>query len=331
MKILVTGGAGYIGSFMVKRLLEDNHQVVIVDSLERGHKNNIDDKAEFIEGNLLSKEFIQGIFSKNKFDGVIHFAGFISMAESMENPYIYFENNTLGALNVIEEMKKYQVNNFIFSSTAGVYGNPIKIPISEYHPQNPTNPYGESKLMVETMLAWYKTISGLNFAALRYFNACGAALDGTMGEDHNPETHIIPNAIRAVLDSSEFVLYGTDYNTPDGTCIRDYIHVLDLVESHILALDKLVREGGGYVYNVGTGEGHSNKEVISMIEKVSGVKLGIKQEGRRPGDADVLIADSAKIRKELGFEPKYSDLSTIVETAWKWHVKISNLKSQISK
>lgn len=321
MNILVTGGAGYIGSFMTKRLIEKSISVTVVDSLERGHKKVIDEKANFIEGNLLDKNFVSRLFSENQFDAVIHLAGYISMAESVEKPYLYFENNVISALNILEKMVKNKMNKFIFSSTAGVYGNPTKIPISEDHKKNPTNPYGESKLMVEKILAWYRKIHGLSFASLRYFNASGASFDGSMGEDHNPETHIIPNAIKAAIRGSEFILYGDDYNTKDGTCIRDYIHVIDLVEAHILALERLQKENGSFFYNVGSGKGYSNKEVVNMVKEISGIDFKVKNAGRREGDADVLIADPSKIIDELKFDPKFSDLKNIVETAWKWHAK----------
>ena len=319
MKVLITGGAGYIGGFMVKASLKQGYEVVVVDNLERGNKNIIDPKAKLIIGDLRDKNFVTYIFAHDKFDAVVHFAGYISMAESVGNPYVYFNNNINTSLNVIEQMVKNRVNNFIFSSTAGVYGNPVKIPIPENHPKNPTNPYGESKLAVEKILSWYRKIYGLNFASLRYFNACGASFDGKMGENHFPETHIIPNAIKAILEKSEFILYGTDYNTKDGTCIRDYIHVIDLVEAHILALSKLANDGGELFYNVGTGEGYSNWEVLDMVKKVSGCEISIKSEGRRLGDAEILIADPSAIKKDLSFSPEYSDLETIVKTAWEWH------------
>jgi UDP-glucose 4-epimerase len=319
MKILVTGGAGYIGSFMIKRLLERGDEVIVVDSMERGHREAIDQKAKLYTGNLLDREFVARVFSENKFDGVIHFAGFISMGESMDNPYIYFQNNVFTTLNVIEEMVKTNTNNFIFSSTAGVYGNPTKIPIPEDHPKNPENPYGESKLMVEKILSWYQVTHGLNCAALRYFNASGASLDGMHGENHLPESHIIPNIIKAIQKGESFKLFGTDYDTKDGTCVRDYIHVLDLVEAHLLTLEKLQKDKGMLIYNIGTGVGNSNKEVIEMVKKVSGKELQIEESSRRPGDANALIADSSKIKQELGFSPKYSDLETIVKTAWQWH------------
>jgi len=318
-KILVTGGAGYIGGFMLKALLDKGFEVTSIDSLDRGHREAVDVRANLIIGSLLDKNLIESVFLKEKFDAVIHFGAFISMGESMENPGIYFENNILGALNILEGMRKNGVKNFIFSSTAGVYGNPIKIPISEDHPKNPTNPYGESKLEVERILNWYKIIFGINSVCLRYFNAAGAMIDGSLGENHSPETHIIPNAIRAALTNSEFLMFGSDYNTPDGTCIRDYIHVLDLVESHILALEKINKENGQFIYNVGTGRGHSNKEVIDMVKKISGIELNVKIQKRRPGDADILVADTQLIRQELNFNPRYSDLETIVKSAWEWH------------
>lgn len=323
MKLLVTGGAGYIGSFMTKRLVEEGFEVVVADSLENGHEEMIDKRATFVKGDLLSKDFVEDLFSSYNFDGVIHFAGFISMKESMENPGKYFRNNIFATLNILEAMKNHRNNKFIFSSTAGVYGNPVKVPIPEDHPKNPTNAYGESKLVVERILSWYKKIHGINFAALRYFNASGAALDGSMGENHYPETHIIPNAINSILNNSEFILFGNDYNTQDGTCVRDYIHVLDLVEAHILAFEKLSKDGGEYFYNVGTGKGWSNKEVINMINKISGMNMKVRTEKRRAGDASSLVADPSKINTELGFSPRYSDLKTIIETAWKWHKKNS--------
>lgn len=320
MKILVTGGAGYIGSFMVKRLLKRGDKVTVVDSLERGHKSAIDSEAEFIKGNVLDRDFISQVLSR-KFDAVIHFAGFISMAESMEEPYMYFKNNTFGSLNLIEEMLRLDNNNIIFSSTAGIYGNPVQIPIPEYHPKSPENPYGESKLMVEKLLNWYGKTKKLNSVALRYFNAAGAALDGSLGEQHEPETHIIPKIIKAAIKEEPFKLFGTDYKTDDGTCVRDYIHILDLVESHVLALDKLKKNSGHFTYNVGTGKGFSNKQVVNMVKKVTKVELEVVKSPRRQGDADVLIADPTKIKNELGFSPKYSSLETIIKTAWEWHSK----------
>lgn len=323
--ILVTGAAGYIGSFMLQVLRERGYTPIALDNLSRGHKEVIPDDITFYQGNVGDQELIAKIIKEHSISGVIHFAGYISMKESMDDPEIYFEDNTYQSLKLVEALKNNGVKNIIFSSTAGVYGNPERIPIAEDDRKIPTNPYGESKLMVEKILGWYQKNFGVSFAALRYFNACGAALDGSMGEDHNPETHIIPLAIRSLLNGSEFNLYGTDYETPDGTCVRDYIHVLDLVESHVLALEKIMHTPGAYHYNVGTGQGFSNKQIIEKVQEVSGKTLNVKMSERRPGDADELVADVTKIRSELGFDPIHSDLQTIVESAWKWHSsRVSN-------
>ncbi len=332
MNILVTGGAGYIGSFMTKTLLDlGNNTVIVADSLEKGERDAIDVRAIFMQGNLKDEKFLEDIFSAHDIDAVIHFAGYISMGESMKNPGIYFENNSFATLNLLKIMARHNTKKFIFSSTAGVYGNPQSIPIAESHIKAPTNPYGESKLMVEQMLAWYQKIHGINFVALRYFNACGAALDGTLGEKHEPETHIIPNAIIAGLQGKEFFLFGQDYKTPDGTCIRDYIHVLDLVQAHMLALKKIENDKGGFTYNVGTGKGYSNKEVLDAIKEITKVDLRIVIKEARSGDADQLIADPTRIQQDLGFAPEHSSLETIIKTAWEWHRKNAKSKIQISK
>lgn len=320
-RILVTGGAGYIGSFMVRALIEKGYEPIVIDSLERGHKESIPDGVPFYEGKVADKILIQRINEEHNFDGVIHFAGYISMKESMEKPDLYFEQNTFESLKLIENLASLSKNNFIFSSTAGVYGNPVRVPIHEDDNKMPTNPYGESKLMVEKILYWYQKIFGMSYAVLRYFNACGASVDSSNGEMHNPETHIIPVALEALIHDKEFAIYGDDYDTPDGTCVRDYIHVLDLVNAHVLALQKISSSPGGYTYNVGTGKGYSNKEVIGMVEEVTGKKMKIVQKDRRAGDADELIADVSRIKNDLGFEPHYSDLKTIIQTAWDWHKK----------
>lgn len=319
--ILVTGAAGYIGGFMVRNLHEKGHRVIAIDNLSRNDKPQMPEEVELIEGRIGDREFVKKVLSNYEIDGVIHFAGYISMGESMENPYIYFENNTFDTLILLEELKNHNIRNIIFSSTAGVYGNPESVPIQEDSSKNPTNPYGESKLMVEKILAWYQKIHGISFAALRYFNACGASLDGQYGENHKPETHIIPCAMRALIDSKPFDLYGTDYDTNDGTCVRDYIHVLDLVEAHILALEKIMNDLGGYIYNVGTGQGYSNRQILEAIERVSGRKVEIVEKERRAGDANVLVANVDKIKNDLEFSPKFSDIETIVSSAWKFHNK----------
>lgn len=321
MRILVTGGAGYIGSFMTRRLLDDGYDVVVVDNLERGHKEYIDSRAVFMQGNLLDKSFVDSLFSKESFDGVIHFAGLISVGESMQKPTMYFENNVFSVINLLEGMRENNSNNFISSSTAGVYGNPAVIPISEDAPKLPESPYGESKLMSEKILSWYQKIFSIQFVCLRYFNASGAAIDGSYGESHDPETHIIPNAIKAALNNTSFTLFGNDYKTDDGTCIRDYIHVLDLVEAHVLALKKLQKDKGGHIYNVGTGKGFSNSQVLDMVKKITGVDFSITTKPKRLGDSAILIANADKIHKDLGFSPKHSDLETIVSSAYNWHKK----------
>ena len=326
MNILVTGGAGYIGSFMVRRLLDDGHKVTVVDNLERGYRDAIDKRARFIQEDLKNLSFLQEIFSKESFDAVIHFAGYISVEESTKFPQKYSQNNIGGSGNLLRAMTNGKVNKIIFSSTAAVYGNMIRVPISEDHPRIPTNPYGKSKLEIEEMLKLWQKQHGINFVSLRYFNAAGGAIDGSLGENHKPETHIIPNAINSALENREFTLYGNDYATSDGTCIRDYIHVIDLVEAHVAALEKLRKENGGFFYNVGAGKGYSNKEVIDMVKKVSGVDIKLKIADRRNGDAGILVADSTKIKKELGFSPKYSDLEKIVKTAWQWHKRNSELR-----
>lgn len=321
MKILVTGGAGYIGSHMVKVLLDRGHEVVVADSLEKGFQKAVDIRAKLLTGNLLDKQFVNSLFSDHKYDGVIHFAAYISVGESMQDPNKYFENNIDASLNVLNAMKQSGTNNFIFSSTAAVYGNPQEVPIIEDHLKNPESPYGESKLMVEKILNWYQKQYALNYIVLRYFNASGASLDASTGERHAPETHIIPNVIFAAMQNKTFKLFGDTYNTPDGTCVRDYIHVLDLCEAHLLAMEKLSKEGGSGYYNVGSGQGFSNKEIVDMVKKVSGVDIVTEIAEKRPGDPDQLIANASKIQQELGFSPKYSDLETIVTTAWNWHQK----------
>lgn len=321
MTVLVTGGAGYIGSFMVKKLLDMGHTVVVLDSLEKGSKERVDSRATFRQGTLLDKAFVEQVFTEFSFESVIHFAAYISVAESMKDPQKYFINNVFGTQTLLDAMVKRNVKKIIFSSTAAVYGSPVKVPIPEDHPKNPESPYGESKLMVEQILKWYQKIHGLRFVALRYFNASGAALDGSMGESHSPETHIIPCAIEAIRNNKTFTLFGNDYKTADGSCVRDYIHVLDLVEAHLLALSKIEKEEGGTIYNVGTGKGYSNLEVWEMVKKVSGTNSELSIETRRPGDPDELVADVALIKEELGFSAQYSDLQTIVESAWKWHNK----------
>ncbi len=320
MKVLVTGGAGYIGSHMVEKLIGNTIEVVVFDNLSYGHKEAVSTKASLIVGDLGDTESITKLFDEHKFDAVFHFAAFISMAESVENPKVYFRNNVFCAQNLLDTMVQFNVKKLIFSSTAGVYGNPKSVPISEDHECNPTNPYGDSKLMVEKILHWYDQAYGLRSVSLRYFNAAGANLNGNNGEDHDPETHIVPLAIKTALGgNSAFEIYGHDYPTKDGTCVRDYVHVVDLVEAHLLALEKLNQQEKSIIYNVGTGKSYTNKEVVEMVKKVSGINFPIEMSTKRPGDAVELVASSEKIKKELNWEAKYSDLETIVKTAWEWH------------
>lgn len=320
MNVVVAGGGGYIGSFMVKALCDRGDTVFVIDNFLKGYMDAVDPRAKVLEGDLLNEQFVAEAFnSLDKIDAVINFAGLIEVGQSVDKPGLYFHTNIGSIINILEQIKEKDVK-FIFSSTAAVYGIPEKIPITEDHPKNPTNPYGESKLMIERILPWYNKRFDLAFTALRYFNASGGALDGSMGERHNPETHIIPNAIKALINKKPFHLFGKDYNTPDGTCVRDYIHVLDLVEAHLLALDKMKNKSSEYL-NVGTGHGYSNKEVLDMVEKVSGEKLEIIDDPRRPGDPDELVADPTRIKDQLGFEAKFSDLETIVHSAFLWHTK----------
>lgn len=319
MKYLVTGGAGYIGSFMVKSLLEKGNQVVVLDNLDRGHDWAVSKEADLIVGDIRDKSTLHNIFKENEIDAIFHFAGLISVEESTKNPNMYFENNVMGSEILFKTAIEAGVRKFIFSSTAAVYGNPVKIPIPETHLKDPTSPYGESKLRTEENLVKLREENPeMSFVCLRYFNACGAALDGSLGEDHKPETHIIPLAIKAARSGQEFKIFGTDYDTPDGTCLRDYIHVLDLIDAHFLALDQISSNPGGFFFNVGTGRGISNKEIIDEVRRISGRDFPVIEFDRRAGDADKLIADPSEINK-IGFSPKYSDIKTIVESAWNWH------------
>ena len=320
MRVLVTGGAGYIGSIVCRQLTQKGFEVVVLDSLENGSRQAAGG-LKLVKGKTHDQDLVKKTLAQEKIEAVMHFAGYIAMGESMENPAKYFDNNVVGAVGLFEAMAEAGVTKIIFSSTAGVYGNPERVQIKEEDSKLPENPYGESKLMVEKMLDWYDRIQGLRSISLRYFNAAGAALDGSLGEAHRPESHLIPNVIRAAMTGDGFKLYGNDYPTPDGTCIRDYIHVLDLADAHILAL-KALRDGHETaVYNAGTGKGYSNRQVIDMVEKVSGKKVKVEVHPRRPGDANELVADSTKLQKEFNWKPKYSDLKTIVATAWKWHSK----------
>lgn len=319
MKILVTGGAGYIGSITVKYLQSQNHEVVVFDNLSYGHKDSVN--CPLIVGDLTDKDFLLDSFRGQKFDGIVHFAAYALAGESMKDPFKYFNNNILGGLNLLELMKQNEIKNIIFSSTCAIYGAPEKLPVTENESKKPESTYGESKLMFENILKWYEKIYGIKHINLRYFNASGAALDGSLGENHDPETHIIPIAVRAALSNSPFALFGNDYETPDGTCVRDYIHVEDLAIAHLQALNFLREKGYSDSFNLGAGKGYSNLQILNEIKKVSGVDFSIEIKPRRAGDPAMIFADNSKAREELGFLPKYSDIETIVRTAWLWHSK----------
>jgi len=317
-KILVTGGAGYIGSFIVRKLRDAGFETLIVDNLSNGHREAVSD-FELVKIDLVTeKDKLDELFAKEKFDGVIHMAAFIQMGESYENPGMYFRNNVVSSLNLLEVMAKHKVSNFVFSSSAGVYGEPEKQPIEEDDSKNPANPYGETKLMTERMLFWFDKAHDLRFIGIRYFNAAGAALDGSIGSDQPNESHLIPNTVKAAIEGKEFTIFGGDYKTADGTCVRDYIHVLDLADLHVLALKALMSGVKSNFYNAGQGKGYSNKQVVEMIKKVTGLDFKVKIGSRRPGDTAALVASIDKIKKDLGWKPKYG-LREIIESAYKWH------------
>ncbi len=317
MNILVTGGAGYIGSHVVRILTREGHNVVIFDNLKLGHKGAINEKALFVQGDLKRQEEINRVFKENKIDSVMHFASDSIIPESVKNPGKYF-GNIPNWLNLMDSMKENNVKSIIFSSSAAVYGTPKRVPIKESDPVEPMNPYGEIKVIFEKILKWYDLAYGIKYISLRYFNAAGADPSGDMGEDHRPETHLIPIVLRAILTNKSIRVFGTDYDTKDGTCIRDYVHVNDIAEAHILALSHLHKTGKSNIYNIGCKEGYSVREVIKTCEEVTGSKIKVIEAGRRAGDPAILVADSDKIRKELGWNPKH-DLKDIIKTAWVWH------------
>jgi UDP-glucose 4-epimerase len=321
--ILITGGAGYIGSHVVRDLLRQNHKPIVFDNLQTGHRKATRN-APFIEGDLSDQRKLAETFQTNSVDAVMHFAADCLVGESVLDPVKYFNNNVKNSLNLIEMMKEFDVRKIVFSSSAAVYGEPKQIPIAEVHPCAPTNPYGETKWIMEKVLQAFHEGGKLNFVSLRYFNAAGADAEGELGEDHSPETHLIPFAIKAALDGTSVPVFGTDYDTPDGTCIRDYIHVSDLAQAHVLALEKLEQEKTSGIYNLGNGDGYSVREVIETVKKVSGKKLAAIDSPRRPGDPSRLVAASEKAKEELGWTPKYGDLETIVGTAYHWHRKHPN-------
>jgi UDP-glucose 4-epimerase len=314
----VPGGAGYIGSFTVDALQQAGHDVVVFDNMAFGHREAV--SAELVVGDLADSAALDACFERFQFDAVIDFAAWIEAGLSMQDAGRFFQNNTANAITVLNAMVKHGVDKLVFSSTAAVYGDPVHIPVAETDPKQPVNVYGESKLLVERMLPWYEKVHGIHSVPLRYFNASGAALDGSKGQDHQPASHLITVAIMAALKGADtFVLYGDDYPTLDGTCIRDYIHVLDLADAHVAALHYMDEGGPSDAFNIGTGAGSSNREVLKTVKRVSEIDLSVKVGPRRPGDPAELVADSTKLQRTMGWTPRHSDLETIVRSAWKWH------------
>ena len=323
--ILIVGGAGYIGSHINKELNKQGYKTVVFDSLVKGHKEAVK-WGDFFEGDLGNVDDIREVFKKYQIEAVLHFAAFIEVGESVKDPQKYYQNNVKNTLNLFQVMLENNVKKIIFSSTAATFGNPQYTPIDEKHPQIPINPYGQAKLMVEKILADYDLAYGLKYVALRYFNACGADLDGEIGENHNPESHLIPLILDAALGKREDIkIFGTDYPTVDGTCIRDYIHVTDLAQAHILALKKLMDGGESDCFNLGNGSGFSVRQVIEVAKKITGVDFKVTETERRAGDPPELIADSKKAKEILKWEPKYFDLETIISSAWNWHKQLNKV------
>ncbi len=321
MTVLVLGGAGYIGSHAVNQLITNGYEVAVIDNLLTGHIESLHEKARFYKGDIRDKKFMYEVFSQEKnIEGVMHFAAFSLVGESMGEPLKYFNNNVYGTQITLEVMKEFGVKYIVFSSTAATFGIPEEIPITETTPTRPISPYGQSKLMMEQMMNWQSQASDMNYVALRYFNVAGAKEDGSIGEAHNHETHLIPIILQVALGQrDELMIYGGDYNTPDGTNIRDYIHVVDLIDAHIKALEYLKDGGKSEVFNLGSAEGFSNKEMLNAAREVTGHPIPAKIGPRRPGDPDVLIASSVKAKEVLGWEPKYTSIKDIIATAWKWH------------
>jgi UDP-glucose 4-epimerase len=319
MNLLVTGGAGYIGSVVASELVRLGHRVHVLDNLSHGHRTAVPRDARFIAGDIADRASLRSLFADGAFDGVLHFAAFIEAGESMKTPETFFRNNTANALTLLETMLEFRVLRLVFSSTAALYGNPDRTPIAEDDPLRPTNAYGESKLLVEQMLTWFHRIHGLGYASLRYFNVAGAT--GELGEDHHPETHLIPLVLQVASGERENIaIYGTDYGTSDGTCIRDYIHVSDLARAHVLALRALAESGPPQrlLFNLGNGRGFSVREVIAAVRRVTGHPVPVVELARRPGDPAILVAGSEKARSQLQWSPVQTDLDEIIRSAWEW-------------
>lgn len=326
MKILVLGGAGYIGSHTVYELIDAGNEVVIIDNLETGHMKAVHPQAKFYKGDLRDRAFVDSVLDTEKnIDAVIHFAANSLVGESMVNPLKYYDNNLCGTKVMLESLVAHGIDKVVFSSTAATYGEPQSIPIVETDPTRPTNCYGETKLSMERMFYWTGVAHNLRFVSLRYFNACGAHISGQIGEDHNPETHLIPLILQAASGKRDHIsIFGTDYDTVDGTCVRDYIHVTDLAQAHILAVRYLMDGNKSDIFNLGNGVGFTVRQVIDEARKVTGVDIKVVEEGRRAGDPATLIASSDKAKSVLGWKPEYADLSKIIETAWKWHSEHKN-------
>lgn len=321
MAILVIGGAGYIGSHAVKALIENQQEVVVLDNFRTGHKQAVHPNATLIEGDIRDGDVLKHIFTDHSIDGVMHFAAHSLVGESVEKPIDYFDNNVGGMINLIQAMKVARVNKLIFSSTAAVYGQAEAGLIDEETPKVPTSPYGESKLMMEKMMQWCDQAYGIKYVSLRYFNVAGASSDATIGEDHQPETHLVPIILQVALGKRDkLVIFGDDYDTPDGTCIRDYVHVEDLVRAHLLALDYLKRGQDSQAFNLGSAEGYSVKEMLEAARKVTGKAIPVEIGARRAGDPSKLVASSQKAREILNWQPHYTDVEAIIKTAWQWHI-----------
>lgn len=322
--ILVTGGAGYIGSHAVKALLQEGYQVLILDNLVYGHRDLVEQvlQVKLIEGDIEDRPLLDHLFQTHNIEAVMHFSAYAYVGESVTDPDKYYRNNVVATLTLLEAMLAASIKKFVFSSTCATYGVPKFIPITEDHPQNPINPYGATKLMVERILSDFDVAYGLKSVCFRYFNAAGADPSGLLGEDHNPETHLIPLVLQTALGKRQSIsIFGTDYSTPDGTCIRDYIHVSDLADAHILGLEYLLKGGESNVFNLGNGNGFSVKEVIAAAQEVTGINISVQECDRRPGDPPSLIGSSEKARKILGWQPIYPDIKDIVTHAWNWHQK----------
>lgn len=320
MSVLVLGGAGYIGSHAVYQLIEQGYDVAVVDNLQTGHRQAVHTAARFYEGDVRDKEFLTEVFTHEDVEGVFHFCAYSLVGESVEKPLAYFNNNVQGLQSVLEVMYTFNVKHIVFSSTAAVYGEPDTIPINETDTTNPTSPYGESKLVMEKMMRWCHEAYGVNFAALRYFNVAGAHPDGVIGEDHRPETHLIPIVLEVVLGQREqLTVFGDDYNTADGSCIRDYLHVVDLIDAHILAFDYLKNGGASGAFNLGSSNGYSVFEILEAARAVTGHSINASVGKRRAGDPSVLIAASDKAKNQLGWQPRFDDINEIIRHAWEWH------------